>query len=290
MQSDRFFKGSPQKRFFTMCIGAIIYGISIGLFLAPNHLAPGGVGGISIILNYFIPLGVGSLTMLINLPLLIIAIVKWGWRFLFTTVAAIIVSGITTDTCAFFSPVTENKILAALAGGAVMGLGCGIVFRAGSTTGGTDIITRLIKIKKPYLKLSVVILIIDSIIAIISGIVFRNADTALYSLIALTIFSRMLDMVLYGSDTARMVFVISGKSQAILDSLLNKVGVGCTILKGVSGYQGTEKDILLCAMKKQRLPSVKNAVLEIDDKAFMLVTSAGEVFGEGFKTEQSDFF
>lgn len=290
MHSDKFFKGSPQKRFLTMCIGAFIYGISIGLFLAPNHLAPGGVGGISIILNYFIPLGVGSLTMLINLPLLIIAIVKWGWRFLFTTVAAIIVSGVTTDACAFFSPVTENKILAALAGGAVMGLGCGIVFRAGSTTGGTDIITRLIKIKKPYLKLSVVILIIDSIIAIISGIVFRNADTALYSLIALTIFSRVLDMVLYGSDTARMVFVISGKSQDILDSLLNKVGVGCTILKGISGYQGTEKDILLCAMKKQRLPSVKNAVLEIDDKAFMLVTSAGEVFGEGFKTEQSDFF
>ncbi len=272
MQSDRFFKGSPLKRFFTMCIGAIIYGISIGLFLAPNHLAPGGVGGISIILNYFIPLGVGSLTMLINLPLLVIAIVKWGWRFLFTTVVAIIVSGVTADACAFFSAITENKILAAVAGGAVMGVGCGIVFRAGSTTGGTDIVTRLIKSKRPHLKLSVVMLFIDSAVAVLSGLVFKNADTALYSIIALTVFSKVLDMVLYGSDTARMVFVISEKSQDILDRLLNKVGVGCTILKGVSGYQGAEKDILLCAMKKQRLPSVKNAVLEIDDKAFMLVT------------------
>lgn len=290
MSSEKLLKGSPLKSFFTMFIGAVIYGISIGLFLAPNHLAPGGVGGLSVILSYFIPLGVGSLTMIINLPLLILAIVKWGWKFLFTTVTAIIASGITADICSLFSPITENKILASIAGGAVMGLGCGIVFRSGSTTGGTDIVTRIIKSKKPHLKLNVVMLIIDSIIAVLSGLVFKNADNALYSLISLTVFSKVLDMVLYGSDTARMVFVISGKSQDILDRLLNKVGVGCTILKGVSGYQRTEKEILLCAMKKQRLPSVKKAVLEIDDKAFMLVTSAGEVFGEGFKTEQSDFF
>lgn len=290
MNADRFFKGPMPVRLFTICIGSVIYGIAIGLFLAPNQLAPGGVGGISVILNSFVPLGVGSLTMLINLPLLVMAIIKWGWRFLFSTVIAIITSGVTADACSYFSAITENKILAAAAGGAVMGVGCGIVFRAGSTTGGTDIVTRLIRIKKPHLRLSVIIILIDSVIALLSGLVFRNADNALYSLLALTVFSKVLDVVLYGPDTARMVLVISEKSQDILDRLLNKVGVGCTVLKGVSGYNGTDKDILLCAMKKQRLPSVKNAVFEIDDKAFMLVSSAGEVFGEGFKTEKSDFY
>lgn len=290
MQADSFFKGSPAVRLFTACVGAFIYGLSIGLFLAPNHLAPGGVGGLSVILNSFIPLGVGSLTMIINFPLLIIAIIKWGWSFLFTSMMAIITSGITADVCAYFPAVTENKLLAALAGGAIMGLGCGIVFRAGSSTGGTDIVTRLIKKRKPHLKLSALLLIIDAAVAILSGIVFKDAEIVLYSIIALIIFSKVIDMVLYGSDTARMVFVISEKSQEILDCLLNKVGVGCTVLKGISGYKNTEKNILLCAMKKQRLPWVKNEVLRIDNKAFMLVTSAGEVFGEGFKTDSSDFF
>lgn len=290
MNTDSFFKGKPSLRLVTVCFGAAVYGIAIGSFLAPNQLAPGGVGGLSVIIDSFVHIGVGSLTMLINLPLLIIAILKWGWRFLFTTVIAIITAGISADAFSFFTPVTESKMLASIAGGAIMGVGCGIVFRAGSTTGGTDIITRLIKSKKPYLRLSVVVLALDSFVAVLSGIVFKNADNTLYSLIALTVFSKVLDIVLYGSDTARIVFVVSEKSPEILDRLLKKVDVGCTVLKGKSGYSGNKKDILLCAMKKQRLPSVEKAVLEIDSKAFMLVSSAGEVFGEGFKSEQSDFY
>lgn len=289
MIPDRLFKGSPQIRFLMICIGAIIYGISLGLFLAPNHLAPGGVGGLSIIIDAFIPIGVGTLTMLINLPLLIIAIKKWGWRFLFTTFFAIIAFSLTADVCTYFPAFTQNSLLASIAGGALMGIGCGTVFRAGSSCGGTEIVTKLIKLKKPHLRISAIIIIIDSIIAILSGIVFKNSDNMLYSFIALAVFSNFFDIVLYGSDSARMVFVISEKSSEILDRLLKKVGVGCTVLKGVAGYSQKDKDILLCAMKKQRLPSVQKAVLEIDNQAFMLITSAGEVFGKGFKTNNSDF-
>lgn len=290
MRFDEMIRKSPAYRLITVCLGATLYGVALGLFFAPNDIAPGGVSGVAVMLATVVPVGVGSLTMMINLPLLIIAILKWGWKFLFSTVVAIIVSGVTADFCAFFPAVTENRMLAALAGGALMGFSCGLVFRAGSTTGGTDIVTRLLRVKYPHFKLSTLLLIIDGIIAFTSGIVFKNPENALYSLLAILLSAKVLDMVLYGADSARMIFVISSKSQEILHCLLNQHEVGCTVLKGISGFEGKDMKILLCAMRKQRYPAVKNSVLEIDKKAFILVTNAGEVFGEGFKTHKDDFF
>lgn len=289
MRFEELFGKTPTQRLLGVCIGALLYGIAVGLFFAPNDIAPGGVSGIAVMLAAVIPVGVGSLSMLINLPLLIIAILKWGWRFLFSTAAAIVVAGVAADSCAFFSPITENKLLAALFGGVILGTGCGIVFRFGSTTGGTDIASRLIKLKYPHLRLSTLIFLLDGVIAFTSGFVFKNPENVLYSLLAIAVSSKIIDMVLYSADSARMIFVISNKSEEILDCLLNRVKVGCTVLKGVSGYEGKDKQILLCAMRKQRLHTVKDAVLDIDNKAFMLITNAGEVFGEGFKTDKSNF-
>ncbi|MGN0601666.1 MAG: YitT family protein [Oscillospiraceae bacterium] len=290
MRLDEMLGKTPARRFLAVCVGSVLYGLALGLFFVPNGIAPGGVSGVAVMLGTVIPIGVGSLTMFINLPLLIISILKWGWRFLFSTVAAIVISGVTADICVFFPPVTENMLLASLAGGAMLGLGCAIVFRAGSTTGGTDIVTRLLKLRYPYLKMSTLLLMLDGAIALASGFVFRNADNALYSILAITVFSKVLDGVMYGADSARMVFVISNKSDEILRCLIRRVNVGCTVLKGVSGYEGKDKRILLCAMRKPLLPVVKKAVLDIDDRAFMLVTNAGEIFGEGFKTDKSGFY
>lgn len=287
MTLDKIFKGSPIKRFFLVCLGAIILGISIGLFLAPANIAPGGVSGVSIMLSKYLSLGVGTLTMVLNLPLMIIAIIKWGWKFLFNTVCAIILSGITADFTSFLNPITTNPLLASVFGGAVMGLGCAVVFRCGATTGGTDIVSRLVKLKYPHLRTGTVILVIDGIISIFAGFVFKNAENALYSLIALTVFSEVLDLILYGADSAKMVIVISTKSNQITEGLLHTMGVGCTLLNGVSAYSKQGRDIILCAVKKQALPFVKDFILKTDNKAFMLVTNTGEIFGEGFKTEDS---
>ena len=289
MRFEEIFGKSPSGKLLAVSVGAVFYGLSVGLFFAPNDIAPGGASGVAVMVNTILPIGVGSLTMLINLPLLIVAILKWGWRFLFSTIVAIIVSGVSADACALFPIVTENRLLAALFGGAVMGFGVGTVFRFGSTTGGTDIVSRLIKLKKPQMKISMLIFLLDGAIALTSGFVFKNAENVLYSMLAITVSSKVLDMVLYGADSARMIFVISNKSEAIRDCLINRENVGCTLLEGFSGYEGSDMQVILCAMRKQRLPSVKEAVLEIDNKAFMLVTNAGEVFGEGFKTNKSNF-
>ena len=289
MLFDEKLRRSSGWRITAVCVGAVLYGLALGLFFAPNDIAPGGVSGVAVMLATVVPVGVGSLAMMINLPLLIIAILKWGWKFLFSTVVAIILSGVSADFCAFLPAVTDNRMLAALAGGGLMGVSCGLVLRAGSTTGGTDIVSRLLRAKYPHLKLSTLLLIVDGIIALTSGIVFKSPENALYSLLAIFLSSKVLDRVLYGADSARMIFVISSKSQEILSCLLNDHEVGCTVLKGISGFEGKDMRILLCAMRKQRYPAVKNSVLEIDKKAFILVTNAGEVFGEGFKTQKDDF-
>lgn len=285
---DKLIKSSPIMRFCLVCIGSGIFGISLGLFLAPSNLAPGGVGGLSVMVNSFIPIGVGSLTMLLNLPLLIIAIIKWGWKFLFTTVTAIIIAGLSADASSFIKPITTNPFLACVFGGAIMGLGCSIVFKCGATTGGTDIVSRLVRIKRPDLKMGTIILSIDGVISILAGFVFKNAENSLYSLIALFVFSKVLDFILYGADSARMIMVISSKSEMLTDGLLHKQKVGCTILNGTSGYSKLPAHVLLCATRKQALPFVKDYILKTDNKAFLLVSNAREIFGEGFKTEISD--
>lgn len=290
MQFDKIINKSPVFKILAVIIGSLFYGLALGLFFAPNDIAPGGIGGISVMLSTFIPLGVGTLTMILNLPLLIISAIKWGWRFFLSTILSIIVSGITADCCIFLYPITQNRLLAALSGGIILGFGCGIVFRAGSTTGGTDIITRFFKQRFPHIKMNIILLIIDGLIALTAGFVFNNADTALYSLLAIGVSSKVIDIILYGADSARMIFIISNKSEEIRKCLISQMNVGCTIFKGISGYEKADKEILLCAMRKPLLPTVKSAVIEIDSKAFLLVTNAAEVFGEGFKTDNSGFY
>ncbi|WP_164489231.1 YitT family protein [Ruminococcus sp. Marseille-P6503] len=284
MTFDAFFNGSAVRRFLIICFGAVLYGVALGLFLAPNNIAPGGVGGISIMLNSAFPIGVGSYTMLLNLPLLVIAILKWGWKFIFRTVLAIIIAGITADASAFLEPVTADPVLAAIFGGALLGAGCAVVFRCGSTTGGTDIVTMLITAKRPHLRIGTIILVIDGFISILAGIVFKNAENALYSLAALAVCSKVIDFILYGTDSARLLIVISEKGSEIADGLLHQVDVGCTILNGVSGYRQEDRKIILCAMKRQTVPAAQKYVLKTDSRAFMLITSTNEIYGQGFKT------
>lgn len=290
MTSDKLFKGSAANKFSMIFTGSVVYGASLGLFLAPHTIIPGGISGIAIMLNSFFPIGVGSLTMLINLPLLIIAIAKWGWRFLFSTLFSIAVLGVSADIFSLFPPLTDDPILAAVFGGIIMGTGCGMVFRSGSTTGGTDIITGLLKKRYPYIKTGTMLLIIDGLISVLSGFVYRDAQKAMYSLIALAAFTKIIDLILYGSDSAKLIFVISSKSHEITRQLTGKSDVGCTVLNGASGYLGSETEIIMCAMKKHLLPQVRDSILKIDSKAFMVVANASEVFGEGFKTQISEIF
>lgn len=277
------------KNILLIIIGSIVYAISISLFLNPNKIAPGGVSGIAIMAGHFIDIGVGTLTFLINLPILIIGLIKLGKGFFAGTVISILFSSVLTDIFANLPPLTDDTMLSAIAGGVTLAIAIGLIFKAGFTTGGTDIIVRLIKLKHKHLKTGMIFFIVDGVISVASGIVFKNPDYALYALLSLVISSVVLDIVLYGSDEARLVYIITKKEKEITEYILEKMDIGCTLLECEGAYSGEKRQTLMCAVKKRDLPQLQEYVLNTDSDSFMIVTSANEIYGEGYKLRMNNY-
>ncbi len=270
----------------TIALGCVAYASGIMLFLDPNDLAPGGVSGVSIMVSRFIPVDVGTLIFIFNIPLIITAFIKFGARFTAMTAFATVLSSAFMDIMKMLLPegyaVTEDKLLAGIFGGTLMALGMGVVFRAGGTTGGSDIIIRLLRLKFRHLKTSTIFLITDCIIVGVSAIVFGNVESALYAGIALAVNSTVLDFVLYGSNGARMIFIVTEHPNEINKVLTEKVNTGSTVIKGEGAYTGREKTILMVVAKKHRFPKIRDAVGAADPDSFMIVSSASEIFGNGY--------
>ncbi len=279
-------KGKLFLQLVTISLGCVAYASGLILFLNPNDLAPGGVSGVSIMLSRFIPVEVGTLILVFNIPLLITAFIKFGAKFTAMTAFATVLSSTIMDLLEAFLPpdyaVTRDKLLAGIFGGTLMALGMGVIFRAGGTTGGSDIIIRLLRRKFRHLKTSTIFLITDCIIVGISALVFGNIEAALYAGIALAVNSSVLDFVLYGSNGARMIFIVTEHPDEINTALTEKVNTGSTVIKGEGAYTGREKTILMVVAKKHRFPKIRDAVGAADPNSFMIVSSASEIFGNGY--------
>lgn len=272
----------PLINVLSLTLGSVLYAAAIALFLDPNQLAPGGVSGTAIIINYLTDLPTGMVVLCINIPLMLLGLWKLGVRVMLSTVFCTVLSSFAIDVIARWGALTTDPLLAAIAGGALLALGMGLVFRAGGTTGGSDIIVRLIKLRYPYVKTGKLFLLTDSVIVAASGFIFRNIDRALYATIAMVVFTYVLDTVLYGADGAKLLYIITEADQPIAARLL-ELDVGVTYLKGIGGYTQHPKKVILCAMHKQIFPKAREIVRQEDPNAFMIVTSATEIFGEGFK-------
>lgn len=272
------------KRIVMMTIGAILYAAAIGLFLDPNSLAPGGVTGISIILSRLIPIETGTLILLFNIPILILGTWKFGFRFIVSTIYCImIISPMTNFFTVRFGALTEDAFLAGLAGGALLAVGMGTVFRAKATTGGIDIIVKIIRTKKPHLKTNNLFLLMDAVVVTCSALVFKDIDKALYAGMTVIVTSLVMDIVLYGKDEAKLIHIISDKSEEITKRLLDDLEIGVTYVRGEGAYSGKEKKVIMCVVKKQISPKVEDIIKEEDSMAFMIVSSAMEIYGEGYK-------
>ena len=245
------------KDYLVITFASAVYAVAVSLFLDPNSLAPGGVTGIAIILNRLTGLETGTWVLFINL-------------------------------LSPFGAVTEDLLLAAVAGGCLMAVGLGLVFKSGATTGGTDIIVKLLRIRFPQLKTGFLFFVTDAVIVAASGIVFKNVDVALYAGIVIAINSLLMDVVLYGRDGAKLVFIISDKHENITKRILEELDIGVTYISGSGAYSGKEKNVIMCVMKKQISPRAEAIVREEDPLAFMIVTSATEIFGEGYKSIYSE--
>lgn len=278
------------KKYAVITVTALLNAVAISLFIDPNNLVPGGVTGIAIIISRFLPVETGTLIFIFNIPILLFAIWQFGIKFTISTIYAITLISAFTNILAPIGPATNDILLAAIAGGVLYAVSIGFIMKMGATTGGMDIIVKWLRTKLPYLKTGVLFFITDVIIISMSGIVLQNIDAALYAGITVVVNSIVLDIVLYGKDEAKLLYIISDRPKEITERLLTELDVGVTYIEGRGAYSGKEKQVLMCVVKKQVSPRVEEIVKEEDADAFMVISSATEIFGEGFKSYFSERF
>ena len=270
-------------------LGAVIYALAFDWFVAPNQIAMGGVTGLAQIVNALVPvLPVGVLSILVNVPLFLAGWRLLGGRLLVSSLYAMAVSSLAIDVIAWmhtFPPM--DPILATLYGGAGMGVGLGLVFSQVATTGGTDIIGKLLKLKFPWLPIGKLVMIPDMVVVILAAVVFGTVNAALYGLIQMYLLSKVMDMILYGWDTSRVAYIITDRWEETVQGLLD-MNRGVTLLQGKGAYTGAEKQVLLVAFRQREIVPIKRMLREIDPKAFFIVCDAHEILGEGFGDYQKE--
>ncbi len=277
-------------------VGCLIYAAGVGLFLDPNGLTPAGVSGLAIIINHFLKtsfgitaLETGTIIAIVNIPIMVLGIWKFGFKFFFSTIVATMLSSWFINVLeANVTPPTTEPLLCSILGGAFVSLGMGIIFRAGATTGGTDVIVRVLRARYKHIKTGQLFWILDGIVVLLTAAAFKDIKVLLYALITLTVQTFVMDSVLYGPDSATMVYIMSDNEKAISGRLLKELEVGVTLMKAEGAYTGKNKNVVLCVVKKQVFPKVKDIVAEEDPRAFMIVTKATEIFGEGFKEHNAE--
>jgi len=271
------------KKLFMIAVAAFIYAVGISLFLDPNHLAPGGITGIAVILNHLTDIETGTLYFLLNVPIVIIGTWKFGIKFIAKTAYAISLVSIFTNLLEPVGALTADFLLAGAIGGILIAVGIGLIFKAGAKTGGTDIIVKILRQKYRYLKTGFLFLCSDVIIVTISGLVFKDLNVAFYALATVVISGKALDYVLYGGDEAKMLYIISECLVQIGNRLMKELDVGVTYLQANGGWTGRQKQVIFCMVPKRLGPQVEEIVKQEDSRAFMVITSANEIYGEGYK-------
>ena len=271
------------KSYVFITLGSVVAASAYNLFLVPNKIAPGGVGGIGTVFYhlYGIPVGVSMLIM--NVPLFLMSIKILGGRFGIKTLYATIALSVSIDLLSFLPLITEDLLLASLFGGLILGSGLGIVFMQGATTGGTDIAAKLFHRGIPHVSIGTLLLLIDMAVVILAAVVFRNYQLALYAIITLFVIAKVLDAILEGVDFAKAVYIISDETDNISGRIMNELARGVTGFKIVGKWTNTDREMLLCVVRRREVHELKEIVAEIDPEAFVFLADIREVLGEGFK-------
>lgn len=277
------------KSYSIITLGSLVFALAFDWFYAPNQVAMGGVTGIAQVINALVPqLSVGLLTIVINIPLFFAGWRLIGAHLLLSSLFSMAVSSLAIDLiAAFWAFAPMDPMLACLCGSAMMGAGFGLVFSQGATTGGTDIVARLLKLKLPWRPMGKLLLVPDGVVLALAALTFGRIDAALYGAVGLFVSTRVMDAVLYGPNTAKVAYIISDSWEEISAALLGQ-DRGVTILQGQGAYTHHEKQVLLIAFRQKEIVQIKRIVHEADPRAFFIVCNAHEVLGEGFVEYQKE--
>lgn len=269
--------------------GALVYALGVNCFISPNEISSGGATGLAILANHLWNVPIGSAMFAINIPLFIISLIVFGKSFIVKTLFSTFMTSLLIDLGAYFMPVYEGeKILAALFGGALLGVGLGIIFTRGSTSGGTDILGKLLKKAIPHLSMGRLVMICDLCVVLLAGVVYKNIESILYATIVFFVSSKTIDFVLYGSDRGKMMMIISSKSDEIAKAITTETPRGVSIVPVQGAYSGEEKHMLLTVVRPQEVTKMRKIVRRFDEKPFIIISDASEILGLGFKPTDNE--
>ena len=269
--------------YLKILIGSALYAAGFQFFLYPNAIATGGVTGVAMIINFFSGFPVGVMTLIINVPLFLYSWKKFGLSFILASLAGTVLSSVLVDLFAAVPlEVTHEPLLGAIYGGIIKGLGLGIVYHTGATTGGIDIVAKFLRRKYQHINFSTFILGLDTAVIVAFAVLFRRYDSAMYAIICMFIASKVIDLVLYGAVNSKICYIITDKSDEIKDGIVNELHRGVTFLHGEGAWSGQEKHVILCVIKQSQIVELKRLVNAVDDRAFVIVSDSREVFGNGF--------
>ena len=264
-------------------IGTIIMAVGINLFLVPNQLSSGGFSGIGTIIYYIFEIPVGTTILILNVPLFLIAYFKIGRKFFIRAIIGTLLLSYFLNLLQGIKPLTNDRFLAFLYGSVVVGIGTAIVLKASGSTGGTELLANIIKAYRPITKTGTLIVIFDTIIVLTNTIFFKDIEVGLYSALVIYIMGKILDIFFEGIDFAKMLIVISPKWEEISKKINKELRRGTTALYGKGMYRKEEKNILLCIMSRAEAREARMLIEKIDPSAFIIISNAREVYGEGFK-------
>ena len=276
------------RPYLWITLASAVFALGFDWCYAPNQITLGGMTGLGQIIHAIVPaIPVGSAVIALNLPLFLLGWRLLGWKLLASSLFATAATSLGVDllaACYSFPPM--DPMLATIFGGVLVGLSLGVVFLQGATTGGTDLIARLLKLRFGHLPMGTLVMAVDLVVIALAALAFRSLSSALYGLVSLYISSLVIDRVLYGLDNAKVAYIVSDHPQEIIRSISAELDRGVTILRGAGAWSGEAKDVLMCAFKQKEIVALKRAVKETDPSAFLIVCDAHEVLGQGFQIYQ----
>ena len=273
------------RKYFVIVLGALIYAVGFQFFLYPNQITSGGVVGVAMILNQLSGLPVGVMTIVLNIPLFLVAWRHFGIDFLIGSMVGMGLSSVLVDLFAVFGvSATADPMLAAVIGGVIKGFGLGVIYYVGATTGGIDIVVKLLRRSLASVNFGTIMLVLDAFILVAYALILGRYESAMYSLVAMYVTTKVVDLVLYGIDNACICYIISSRSEELTREIVSgRIHRGVTILEAKGAYSGERREMLMCVVKRQQIGQLKRLVKNVDENAFFIVTNAKNVFGNGFE-------
>lgn len=270
-------------------IGSTLFALGFSLFLAPNEINTGGISGLAQIVVHLLNIGsVGTVSVVLNLPLFLLGGIRIGKRFFCGSLLGMVLSGILIDLFSAIPFDAQDMLVSGIYGGLLCGVGLGTVFSAGTSTGGSDILVRLLKLRYRNVPIGTISMCFDALVVILTGVVFRDVSKALYSGVVVFITGQVMDLVVYRFDYSRVALIISESPEEIAAQIAKKLDRGATYLYGMGSYSGQEKKVVLTVVKRRQLAELKELVMDVDSNAFVIVQEAHQVLGDGFSRYSRD--